>query len=101
MLSTEQPNFVRHSRGVRTQRDVFSLGIHDSNALPLFLLHDVAEYAAFFLGIPFARGAQFVENSSGHKRGSAHLRIRVRTNLARQCAEILKDRNIFKAEVAL
>src|SRR5260370_8491751 len=98
MSSIDQPDLVRHSRCVRTQRDIFSLSVHDSNSLPLFLFHDVAKYAAFLLGKPFARGTQFVKNSSGHKRGGAYLRVRVQTHLARQSAIILKNRNILEPE---
>ena len=51
--------------------------------------------------IPFARGAQFVENSSGHERGRGNLRMGVRAFLAGQRAVILVDGNVLEPAVAL
>ena len=101
VLAVEDPDLERHARGVGAQGHVIALRIHDALGLALFLFHDVAENAAFLFRVPFARGAQFVQNSARHKRGRGDLRVRVRTFLSGQRPVILVDGNIFEAEVAL
>ena len=62
----QYPDFIGNTRGVRAKRDVIALRVHDAFFLAFFLFHDVAEDAALFFFIPFARGAQLVEEPSGH-----------------------------------
>src|SRR5580693_3954330 len=75
MRSRQNPHFVRHARGVRTESVVLANTVHDARLLSDFLANNIAENAALVIFIPKSRRAQFVEDAPWDERRSRHLRV--------------------------
>ena len=99
VAAVQQPDFIRHSRGIGAQRVVFALNIHDARAFFFFLADHIAKNAAFAFFVPFARSFQFIFNAARHKNGGGHLRMRVRPLFASFGALIFENADIFKAHI--
>ncbi len=72
------PGFIGHARSIRAKGVVVADAVHDALGLANFLTQDVAEDAALALAIPFACGAEFVENAPRNEGGGVDLRMGVR-----------------------
>src|SRR6185437_12381360 len=65
--------FHRDPRGIRAKSIVIAHAIDNSRLLPNFLPQDIAKNAALAFAVPFAGGAQFVQNTARDKSGCGHL----------------------------
>src|SRR2546425_3515847 len=101
VLAIDQPDLVRHARSIGTKRHIIALAVHDALTLPLFLPHDVAEYAAFLLPEPLPRGAQFVQDPPRDEGSAGELRMRVRPLFAGKSPAVLEHGDVLDSHVAL
>src|SRR5690242_349370 len=96
----DQPSFVRDARSIGAKGVVIADVIHNSSLLTNFLPQDVAENAALAFAVPFAGGAQFVQNAARDKSGCGDLRMRMRPFLSGLRPFIPEDGHVFEAGVA-
>src|SRR5579859_1716878 len=101
VAAVQHPNLKGHAGGVRTERVVISLDVHDALALLLILAYYVAEDAALPLAKPLACRIQFVLDSPGDKNRRGNLGMGVRPFISRKRALVLEDGHILESRVLL
>src|SRR5690348_7165270 len=101
VATVEQPNLVRDARGIRAERIVVALHVHNAFSLLFFLTDHVAENTALFVFKPFVRGTQFVFDTAWYEDCRGDLRMRMRPLFARERALILEHANVFETRIFL
>jgi len=73
MVAWHDPSFIRHARRIGTESNVVSPSLDYTLGLVLFLLDDVAEYAALLTDEVLATGTKFIEHAPRDKHGRGDL----------------------------
>src|ERR1700731_1696743 len=101
VIARQDPGLIGDARRIGTKGEIVSACLNDAQSLPLFLLDNVAENAAFFAHEVLAAGAQLVEHAPRNEHGRGKLRRRVAEFLPGTLAVVLEETDILDAWVAL
>src|ERR1700720_695699 len=101
VAGVQHPNFIGHPGGVRTERVVISLDVHDALSLLLILAHYVAKNATLPLAKPLARRIPLILDASGDEDRRGNLRMRVRPFVSSERALVLEDGHVLEPRVLL